>query len=123
MDGKIKDFTDLLVWKEGHKLVLLIYKTTSNFPGKETYALVDQMRRAVISVTSNIAEGFSRDSFKDKLRFYVMAKGSATELHNQLIVARDVGYLKKETFNEAYEQLVLTGRLLTGLIRATRQRS
>jgi len=77
---KIQSFTQLNVWKEAHKLVLLIYKTTDNFPKKETYSLTDQMRRCAISITSNIAEGFSRQSKKEKLQFYYVSKGSLTEL-------------------------------------------
>ncbi|PIR80147.1 MAG: hypothetical protein COU25_01570 [Candidatus Levybacteria bacterium CG10_big_fil_rev_8_21_14_0_10_35_13] len=77
---KIQSFTQLNVWKEAHKLVLLIYKTTDNFPKKETYSLTDQMRRCAISITSNIAEGFSRQGKKEKLQFYYVSKGSLTEL-------------------------------------------
>lgn len=97
---KIQRFTDLLVWKEGHELVLLIYKETEKFPKHEQYGLADQMRRAAVSFTSNVAEGFSRQSFKEKYQFYSMAKGSMTELQNQLIISRDVGYIKKESFSK-----------------------
>lgn len=65
-NGKIKSFTDLNAWKFGHKLVLEIYRITSTFPKEEKYALVDQMKRAAVSVTSNIAEGFSRQSYLEK---------------------------------------------------------
>jgi len=67
--GKIKSFTDLNAWKEGHKLVLMIYKITNNFPDIEKFGLVSQMRRCVVSITSNIAEGFSRKAPKKKLNF------------------------------------------------------
>ncbi len=67
---KIKTFTDLKAWQEGHKLVILIYKIIKLFPKEETYSLVDQMRRAATSVTSNIAEGFGRHSYKEKIQFY-----------------------------------------------------
>lgn len=79
---KIKSFTDLQAWKEGHKLVLLIYEMTDDFPKKEVYALASQMQRAAVSFTSNIAEGFSRQTDKDKSHFYIMALGSTTELQN-----------------------------------------
>jgi len=59
-NGKIQSFTDLNVWKEGHKLVLMIYKITASFPQKETYSIIDQMRRAAASITANVAEGFGR---------------------------------------------------------------
>lgn len=119
---KIHKFTDLIVWQEGHKLVLMIYKTTKEFPLEEKYGLTNQMRRAVVSFTSNIAEGFSRKSLKEKYQFYSTAKASLTELQNQLIIARDVGYLSKESFNQIAQQSVVVNKLLNGLLKATRQK-
>lgn len=118
--NKIKSFTDLIVWKQAHELVLLIYKITIRFPKEEIYSLVDQMRRCVISISSNIAEGFSRQSKKEKLQFYFIAKGSLTELQNQLLVARDVGYITKEKFTTIADQTVVVGKLLTGFIKSAR---
>lgn len=112
----IKEFTDLMAWQEGHKLVIRVYKTTEVFPMKETYSLIDQMRRAATSITSNIAEGFRRQSYKEKVQFYYLSQGSLTELKNQLLIAKDVGYLKKEQFDEIYAQVQTTHRLLQGLI-------
>ncbi len=85
---KLKSFTDLNAWKEGHKLVLMIYSTTKLFPKEEMFGLISQMRRCAISITSNIAEGFSRQSYKEKLQFYSMSLGSVTELQNQLLVGK-----------------------------------
>jgi four helix bundle protein len=113
MNGKVKKiqkFTDLMAWKEGHRLVLMIYQTTKEFPLEERYGLRDQMRRAVVSFTSNIAEGFSRKSSKEKSQFYNNAKGSMTELQNQLLIAKDVGYLSKGAFNELADQSVITNK-------------
>jgi four helix bundle protein len=73
---KIRSFRDLDVWKEGHKLVLEIYKITKNFPKEEMFGLSNQLKRAAVSITSNIAEGFSRKSLKEKIQFYSMAKAS-----------------------------------------------
>ena len=84
MYGKIKTFKDLETWKQAHKLVLVIYKLTKTFPKEEKYSLTDQIRRAVVSISSNIAEGFARDSKKDKIRFYSIALGSLIEVQNQL---------------------------------------
>jgi len=92
---KIQSFTDLVTWQEGHKLVLDIYKSTKSFPKEEMFGLTNQIRRAVVSITSNIAEGFNRKSIKDKTHFYVMAHGSVAEVQNQLLIARDVQYLEK----------------------------
>jgi len=118
MNGeKIKSFTDLNTWKEGHKLVLLIYKYTGDFPPKENFSLIDQMRRAAVSVTSNIAEGFTRNTNKEKCQFYSMAQGSLAELQNQLLIAKDVNYLKKELFQEIANQTVIVNKLINGLKR------
>ncbi len=117
---KIKSFTGLITWQESHKLVLMIYKATDNFPQKEVYSLIDQMRRCGVSIGSNIAEGFSRQSKKEKLQFYYIAKGSLTELQNQLLVARDVQYIDLENFNKMAEQTVIVSKLLSGLIKSAK---
>lgn len=116
----IKDFTDLQAWQNGHKLVLKVYKLTDKFPQKEMYGLGDQIRRAVVSITSNIAEGFGRHTYKEKIQFYYQAHGSLTEVKNQLIIARDVNYISKEEFDDTLEQLVNSHRLLLGLIAKTK---
>lgn len=118
---KIRSFIDLNVWKEGHKLVLMVYKQTNNFPQEEKFSLVDQMRRAVVSITSNIAEGFSRRSKKEKIQFYSITKGSITEIQNQLLIARDVKYINKELFKELAEQTVTVSKLVSGLTRKIKE--
>lgn len=120
MADKIRTFTDLIAWKEAHKLALLIYRHTKDFPTNEKYSLIDQMRRAAVSISSNIAEGFSRQSKKEKIQFYYTAKGSLTELQNQLLLSKDIGYLKKELFNQIAEQTVLVDKLIMGLIKSLR---
>lgn len=116
----IKSFTDLHSWKEAHKLVLMIYKATKTFPKEEIYALIDQMHRCAISISSNIAEGFSRASSKEKIQFYSIARGSLTELQNQLLIAKDVGYLEKTLFKEIAIQSVTVHKLINGLIKSAR---
>lgn len=117
---KIKSFTDLNVWKEGHKLVIEVYRITKKFPREEIFGLTNQIRRAVISITSNLAEGFSRSSYKDKVHFYQMSLGSTTEVENQLIISRDVGYVPEETFHKIQEQLILVNKLCNGLIKKSK---
>ena len=117
---KIESFTDLTVWKEGHNLVLKVYKITKGFPKSEIYSVVDQMRRSSASVTANIAEGFGRQTYKEKVQFYYLAKGSLTELKNFILIARDVGYLKKKEFDDLLEQSNLTDKLLQGLINKSK---
>jgi four helix bundle protein len=115
---KIRSFTDLNVWKEGHELVILIYKVTKKFPKDERFGLVDQLRRAAISITSNIAEGFSRQGKKEKIQFYFMAKGSISEVQNQLLVARDVHHIDNKEFNKLSEHTIVVHKLLNGLIKS-----
>lgn len=120
MNKKITSFTDLIAWQRGHKLVIVIYEITKKFPKEERYCLIDQMRRAALSVTSNIAEGFGRKSPKEKLRFYYIAGGSLTELKNQIIVSRDVGYVNKADFEKVVKAANEAHRILHGFIRSTK---
>jgi four helix bundle protein len=115
--GKISTFTDLETWKEGHKLVIAVYKILPTIP-RSSYSLIDQLSRCVVSITSNIAEGFSRQSKKEKIQFYHIAKGSLTELQNQLLICRDVGFITQKEFLPLAEQTIVVGKLLTGLIRS-----
>lgn len=114
---KIKSFTDLIAWKESHKLVLMIYKTTKNFPKDELFGLTDQIKRASVSISSNIAEGFSRRSNLEKKQFYYLSLGSLTEVQNQLLIAKDVGYINKNVFKEIANQSVTVGKLINSLLK------
>jgi four helix bundle protein len=116
----IRSFTDLFVWQYGHKLVILVYHITKSFPKEEKYSLSDQMRRAVSSITSNVAEGFGRQGYKEKIQFYYLAQGSLTELKNQILIAKDVGYLRDVDFKTLVEQANSTHQLLQGLITKTK---
>lgn len=120
VDKQIRSFKDLNVWKEGHKLVLEIYEITKNFPRDESFGLTNQIRRAAVSVTSNISEGFNRISHKEKLQFYFIALGSLAETQNQLLIAKDIGYIKPEIFDKMESQLIIVQRLLNGFIKSTR---
>src|SRR4030043_1279947 len=114
MKKKIRSFTDLETWKQSHKLAVLIYKITKLFPKEEMFSLINQMRRCSISISSNVAEGFSRQSKKEKIQFYFTAKGSLTELQNQLLLAKDVGYLSKRDFDECAQQTISVYKLFNG---------
>ncbi len=87
-----KSFEDLIVWQKAHQLTLHIYKLTRDFPKNEIYGLTSQIRRAAVSVPSNIAEGYSRRSTKDKLKFFNYAYSSTEEVRYQLILSRDLEY-------------------------------
>ena len=117
---KIKNFTDLNAWEQAHVLVLGIYKITKDFPKDEQFGLISQLRRAVVSITSNIAEGFSRNSYKEKTQFYLMSLGSLTEVQNQLIISRDLGYVSKKEFSSIADQTITVSKLLNGLIKKSK---
>ena len=114
----IKNFKDLNAWKEAHKLVLLIYKLSEKFPKKENFALSNQVTRAAVSITSNIAEGFARNSSKDKIQFYTIARGSLSELESQFVIAKDLGYIEKDELNNLEEKIVTVSKLISGLIKS-----
>jgi len=116
---KINKFTDLEVWKEAHKLTLLIYKITQNFPREEMYGLTSQIRRAAISIESCIAEGFCRYHYKERLNFYYDARGSIGEVQSQSITARDIRFMNEEDFKKVFSQSEKVGVILGGLIRST----
>lgn len=121
MGEKIRSFTDLIAWKKGHKLVILVYEVIQAFPLNEKFGLSSQMSRCVVSITSNIAEGFSRSGKKEKIQFYRIALGSLTELQNQLLVARDIKYIRGEKFREIADQSVEVAKLINGLIKGVNQ--
>lgn len=121
--SKIETFQDLRAWQVCHELVMMVYNMTKQFPDEERFGLTSQIRRAAVSVTSNIAEGFSRFSYADKARFYQMAQASHTEVQNQLIIAKDVGYIEVEKFELLLKTSEDAYMILQALIRSTKQRS
>jgi len=118
MSEEVKNFTDLNAWKEAHKFVLGLYELTKKFPEDEKYGLISQLRKAAVSITSNIAEGFSRYYFKDKVRFYYMSRGSASEVQNLLIIAKDLDYYDKKLFDALFEHSGRVQSLINGLINS-----
>lgn len=96
MENRIKNFYDLKVWQDAHRLVVEVYKITKNFPKEEQYGLISQMRRAASSITANIAEGFGRFHYREKIKFYQQARTSATELQDHIFLSQDLEYLTKE---------------------------
>ncbi len=116
----IKEFTDLKCWQEGHELVLEIYRITKAFPKSEIFGLTSQMQRAAVSITSNIAEGFGRQTYKEKVQFYYTAQGSLIELKNQLIIAKDIHYIDETSYDKIVEQITFAHKLLQGLLSKTK---
>ncbi len=113
---KIKNFTDLIAWQEGQQLVVAIYSVTKQFPKEELYCLVSQIRRAAISVVSNLAEGFGRLSQAEKRQFYNVAAASVIEVQAQLLVAKDLQYLTKDECDILFERTIHIHKLMNGLI-------
>ncbi|MBU1032776.1 MAG: four helix bundle protein [Patescibacteria group bacterium] len=114
--NSIESFKDLHAWQAAYGLVLKIYKLTKTFPREELFGLSSQMRRSAVSVTSNIAEGFGRKSWKEKLYFYRIARGSLIELHNQLIIAQGVGHASQENIQDIELDIERVHKLVNGLI-------
>ena len=111
-----KNYRDLIVWQEAIKLAKAVYKLTEKFARQETYALADQIRRAVVSVPSNIAEGQARKAPGDFSRFLHIALGSLAEVDTQLILAQEFGYLSKEDVETVNEQIQSLRKKLYALI-------
>ncbi len=110
-----KPFRDLRVWQSAYELAVGVYKSCDGLPKHEQYGLTSQMCRAAVSVCSNIAEGFGRRGVREKDQFYSIANGSLTELENQLLITKDVGYITEAEFAAIYEQCQTTHRMLAAL--------
>lgn len=116
----ISSFKDLNAWKSAHDFVLDIYKNTKKYPSEEIYNLTSQMRRSAVSITSNIAEGYSRKSSKDKIHFYTITLGSLTEIQSQMEISKDLGYMSVNEHNELYNKSIIVHKLVNGLIKYLR---
>ena len=115
--GKIEKFEDIESWKVAREVTRLVYSVSSGDRFAKDYALCNQIRRASISILSNIAEGFEREGNKEFLQFLAIAKGSCGEVRAQLYVAFDQGYLDESLFVTIKEKLLETSRLISGLMR------
>ncbi|PIY59664.1 four helix bundle protein [Candidatus Wolfebacteria bacterium CG_4_10_14_0_8_um_filter_37_11] len=118
MKTEVKNFYDLKVWQDAHRLTLKIYKETKNFPKEEQFGLISQMRRASSSITANIAEGFGRFHYKEKIKFYLQSRGSAVELQNHIFLSQDLDYLTKQKARDLFQQADIVLKELNGLINS-----
>ncbi len=121
MTQKVERFEDLIAWQKARQLTADIYRITSHGEFAKDFGLRDQIRRAAVSVMSNIAEGFDRGSRSEFHQFLVIAKASCAEVRSQLYVAQDVGYINQENFNTANSNTSELSRIIGGL-RAAVQR-
>lgn len=112
----MKDYKNLDVWRQGLKTTRLVYENTRQFPKDEIYGLTSQMRRAGVSVLSNIAEGCGRRQHKDRLRFFYISRGSLYELESQLLIAQDLGYIGMSMFELTNTNIQKTKMILHGFI-------
>ena len=113
---KIKDYRDYDVWKQAKELGILIYKLSSEFPDSEKFGLTNQVRRASVSVLSNIAESCGREHKRDSLQFLYISRGSLFEVEAQIDLAFDLGYLNPESRINVLNQINRCKRLLYGFI-------
>lgn len=112
-------YRDLKVWRDSMNLSLAIYRLTKGFPDDERFGLVAQLRRAAVSVPSNLAEGHGRGTPKEMARFAAVAKGSLCELETQLLLAAELGMADRESIDRLLEKADEVSRMLAGLIRST----
>jgi len=117
----MKSYRDLLVWQKSMNLVTQIYMITKELPKEEIYRLTSQIRRSAVSIPSNIAEGYGRNSTNDYIRFLQIACGSLYELQTQLEICHNLAYVSGETFNKVNDQSREIERMLSSLIRKIEQ--
>jgi len=118
----VRDFTDLDAWKLGRELRKTVYGITRRFPSEERHGLADQLRRAALSVTANVAEGFGRFSYRENIQFCRHARGSAFELRDHLTSALDAAYISSQEWKEIDAAAQRVIQVLNGYIRATQKR-
>ncbi|MBK7429173.1 MAG: four helix bundle protein [Saprospiraceae bacterium] len=116
----MRDFRNLEIWKKSVGFTIIIYRLTDPFPDKEKFGLTSQLRRASVSMASNIAEGASRNSETDFARYLEISMGSAFEIETQLIVSREIGYITFEEYNSALESLSVIQKQINQLISKIR---
>jgi four helix bundle protein len=118
METSKKTWRDLIVWQKSHQLVLAIYNMLKSFPKEERFAIIDQIRRAAISVSTNIVEGQARSSKRDFIRFLIYSKSSLEELRYLLLLAKDLVYLSEEEYNYVETQSTVVSAMLNRLIKS-----
>lgn len=118
----MKDFRELKVWQKAHRLVLEVYRFSKGYPSDERFGLTNQIRRAAVSISSNISEGCGRDGDAELARFLQIAMGSACEVEYQLLLSRDLGYLDCESHDHLNDSIVEVKRMFAGFLRRLRQK-
>lgn len=119
----MRNYKNYTVWKGGHLLVTEIYNSTNSFPKSELFGLTSQIRRAMVSVPTNIAEGCGRETDKDFKRFLVIAHGSATEVEYLLFLCRELNYISDDEFTDLNEKIIILRKQLHQLIKKIKANS
>ncbi|MEW6570586.1 MAG: four helix bundle protein [Nitrospirota bacterium] len=114
----LKNYKELKVWQKAYQLCVELYKITKNFPNEEKYGLTSQIRRAAISVPSNIAEGYGRKTTREYIQSLYIAYGSNCELETQILLSRDLGYIKDEKIEGLQKEIGEVERMLKALIKS-----
>jgi four helix bundle protein len=118
----MRGYRDLKVWQLGIEIALEIYRATDQFPQRELYGLTSQLRRASVSISSNVAEGHTRGATRDLIRFLGIARGSVAELETQLLISRRLNFVTVEQFDKLVGMLDEDSRMLSGLRRSLLRR-
>ena len=121
-NSEVRDFTDINAWKAARALRKNIYMACRGFPKQETFELSSQMRRAAVSMTANLAEGYGRFSYQENMQFCRQSRGSVYEIRDHLTTALDAGYITPEQYKQFDLQAISVIKLINGYLRATRQR-
>jgi four helix bundle protein len=121
--NEIKSYKDLLIWQKGIELCKLIYTIVPTFPDDEKFGLCLQMKRAVISIPSNIAEGYGRNYSKSYIHFLSIARGSLAELETQLIIAKELKFIDNISFEQTSEMIVGESKMLNSFIKSVKNKS
>ena len=116
----MKDFRQLKVWEKAHQVALAIYKATKEFPKEELYGLTSQIRRASMSIPTNISEGCGRNTDAEFARFLQIAMGSASETEYQLLLSHDLGFLNKEQYDKLNTDVTEVKHMLASLLKTLR---
>lgn len=119
----LKNYKELKVWQKAYHLCLEIYRLTKKFPSEETYGLSSQIRRAAVSVPSNIAEGYGRKTTPEYIQSLYIAYGSICEFETQLLLSADLGYIRAEDMKKVQQDIGEVERMLKALIKSLRERS
>lgn len=114
---RVRDYRELIVWQKAHTLSVNIYRQTANFPAYEQFGLTNQLRRAAVSIPSNIVEGYERGSNKEFKQFLAIARGSTGEVRAQLEIAKDIGYLRDAEFKNLITQATEVHKMLNAFIK------